>query len=102
MRKIISQTEASAREYLSAFGFEEDQVRQLIDAGKRDIEEILNRLDMLLAQEEVDYPELDSALHALKGVLFQLGNHAQAEAIERIRTSPEEASATAEIVALLA
>jgi len=86
MQKIIDETEKAAYVYLKAFGFEENEIVPVVEKGLSDLENTLNKLRTLLASPEKENREkMDDILHALKGLLFQMGNHELAENIEALR-----------------
>ncbi|RRS30897.1 MAG: hypothetical protein P794_05180 [Epsilonproteobacteria bacterium (ex Lamellibrachia satsuma)] len=101
MKKTISETEAIAYNYLKAFGFPEEQITPLVDQAKKDLQENLTRLETLLHEDKVSIDEVNSVLHALKGLLFNLGNHALAEKLNEIRSHPESEATLEEISRLL-
>ena len=45
----------------------------------------LERLETLMEAGTIDWEALDKTLHALKGLLFNLGNHDLAEKLESLR-----------------
>ncbi len=86
MEKLISQTEEIAFKHLKAFGFQDEQIDQLIIQGKKDLRKELIKLEILLQEDEISYNDINNVLHALKGLLFQLGNHEAAERLIEIRS----------------
>ncbi len=85
MKRIIEKTENIARTYLAGFGFAEAQIDPLITQAKIDMLREFERLDILMHSEQIDWQALDRTLHALKGLLFNLGNHDLAEKLESLR-----------------
>ena len=86
MQKIIDETEKRAYVFLHEFGFAEQEIAPVIAKGLFDLENTLEKLRNILASSpEGRREELDDVLHALKGLLFQLGNREIAEKIEALR-----------------
>lgn len=86
MKNIISETEVMAYEYLKAFGFGDDQIVPLITIGVKDLDKELKKLQNLVNADEVVAEDVNNVLHALKGLLFQLGNHPLAEKVNETRS----------------
>ena len=101
MQKIIDQTEKTARTYFGAFGFADEQISALIATGKKDLQSKLSELETLLDAPETTTEELNSVLHALKGLLFQLGNQELGEQINEIRSHLDDESALDDIRRIL-
>lgn len=101
MKKIISETEVIAYDYLKAFGFAEEQVIPLIDQAKKDLQENLTKLKILLDADSISIDDINHVLHALKGLLFNLGNHELAEKLNETGSHPESEVALKEISQLL-
>ncbi len=101
MQKIIDQTEKTARNYFSSFGFAEEQISALIATGKKDLQDKLSELETLLDAPETTTEELNSVLHALKGLLFQLGNKEVGEQINEIRSRLDDQAVLDEIRKIL-
>lgn len=101
MKNIINETEVIAYEYLNAFGFKEEQIVPLIAQGKKDLEENLTKLEILLREENASLVDINNVLHALKGLLFNLGNHELAEKLNEIRSHLESEASLKEISQLL-
>jgi len=86
MQKIIDETKERAYQYLKEFGFEENEIVPVVSKGIFELTTTLEKLRTLLVPcHEYDLELLDDLLHALKGLLFQLGNHLLAERIEELR-----------------
>lgn len=99
MDKIIDQTEIVATAHLKSFGFNEDQVNALVTQGKKDLQKELQKLKVLLENGSVE--DINNALHALKGLFSQLGNHKVADRLNEIRTEEESQERLKEISELL-
>jgi len=85
MQKLLNETKEKAYLFLREFGFEEDELEPVINKGLIDLENEINHLSEVLQKEDPDNEELDGVLHGLKGLLFQLGNHDEANKAERLR-----------------
>jgi hypothetical protein len=101
MEKIISETEVIAFDYLQAFGFNDEQISSLIIQGKKDLHKELTKLKTLLHTDVVSLDDINNVLHALKGLLFQLGNHDVADQLNEIRSHLESEVTLKEIALLL-
>jgi len=102
MKNIISETAVIAYDYLNEFGFNEDQINSLITQGKKDLHKELTKLETLLIHTDtVSLDDINNVLHALKGLLFQMGNHDLAEKVNEIRSNDEREVILKEISELL-
>lgn len=101
MKNIIKETEVMAYGYLKEFGFKEEQITPLIAMGTRDLNKELSKLKELLAEDVVIIDDVNNVLHALKGLLFQLGNHALADKLNEIRSELDSQTDLKEIVEVL-
>ncbi len=70
---------------LMTFGFEEEAVVKLVEQAIKDLKNSLNKLELQINSETIDKQELSDTLHAIKGLLFQMGDHNTAEQINEIR-----------------
>jgi Ni,Fe-hydrogenase I large subunit len=90
MKNLIHETEKKAYLYLQEFGFEENEVAPVVTKGLSELKSILEKLkNFLETSQEGDMEILDDLLHALKGLLFQLGNHEMADKVEKLREYDE-------------
>ncbi len=90
MKNIITSTEVIAYSYFKGFGFNEDQINSLITQGKKDLHKELTKLETLLIHTDtMSVDDINNILHALKGLLFQMGNHDLAEKLNEIRSKDE-------------
>ncbi len=102
MKNIINKTEIIAHEYLKGFGFSEDQISSLVIQGKKDLHKELTKLETMLVDiDTVTLDELNNVLHALKGLLFQMGNHDLAKKFNEIRSNDEQKVVLRELSELL-
>ncbi|WP_041672662.1 hypothetical protein [Sulfurovum sp. NBC37-1] len=74
MEKLITETMLIASEKFQNFGFKKEQIEQLLTSGKRDLEEESEKLKILLDERTPDIEKINQSLHALKGLLYNLGN----------------------------
>ena len=89
MYKIISETEVMATAYLKAYGFEDEQISSLITQAKKDLKKTLKQLHEVVYAETLSMIDINNALHALKGLLFHMGNHTLANELDEIRSTFE-------------
>jgi hypothetical protein len=101
LNTIIERTETIAVAYLTGLGFGEEQVAPLMTQARKDLETEFARLDALRHAPDPDPEGLDRSLHAIKGLLFNLGNHALAERLEAIRREGEVSQMLAELDTVL-
>jgi len=74
MDKLINETLQIAQEKFAAFGFKKEQIEQLLVSGRRDLEKEIKKLDELIKEESMDIEQINQSLHALKGLLYNMGN----------------------------
>ncbi len=89
MERLIDETLQIAQKKFSAFGFKEEQVTQLLASGKRDLENEIGKLEVLLEEENVSIDRLNQSLHALKGLLYNMGNTDAGDVMVDIRNSTD-------------
>ena len=87
---MIKETEKMGIAYLKAFGFSDEQVNPLVEIGIKDINNTLSKIEILLEETHPSIEELNNLLHALKGLLFQMGNTALGEKINEMRSHLSE------------
>ena len=85
MDKLINETVEIARKHFQGFGFEDEQIVPLLEAGKRDLTKELDKLRTLVANERIDIDVLNLSLHALKGLLLNMGNSEVADKLNELR-----------------
>lgn len=101
MKNIISQTEKLAQCHFKEFGFNQEQINALITQGKKDLLNELTKLKHLVENtDNVSLEKINDALHALKGLFFQLGNHEIAEKFNEIKSNDEREVILKEILEL--
>ena len=86
MKTVIAEIEKTALEYFGQYGFSDEEIARLITLGKKDLTTNLTQLESLLQQETIPVEEVNHVLHALKGLIYQLGHHALADKINESRT----------------
>ena len=89
MDQIIEETLQIAKEKFLSFGFKEEQVAQLLDSGKRDLEKEISTLKTLLDSAPYDIEQLNKSLHALKGLFFNMGNTVAGELMAELRENDD-------------
>jgi len=85
MDKLINETVEIARKHFQGFGFDDEQIVPLLEAGKRDLTKELEKLRTLVADERIDIDALNLSLHALKGLLLNMGNSSVADKLTELR-----------------
>jgi len=101
MKNIIHETEHLAYVYLKGFGFADEQIIPLVELGKKNLSEALEKLKKLLNEEGYSLKDLDNILHAIKGLLLQLGNTQLAQELNAIRLELNNPKTVTSIEALL-
>ena len=101
MDKLINETAEIARKHFQGFGFEDEQILPLLEAGKRDLTKELNKLQKLLDSEVIEVDEINLSFHALKGLLLNMGNSAIADKLVELRRDNVNADIIAEIKSLI-
>jgi hypothetical protein len=101
MKHLINETLREADAYLKNFGFTEEQIAPLLVQGEKDLRLQLERTKDILSEEPLDYIAVDQAFHALKGLLFSLGNYAVAEKLMEIRETDDEQKDIQAVMTLL-
>ena len=74
MYRLVEESLRIAKERFGSFGFSKEQTEQLLASGRRDLESELKVLEELLLAGTPDIEAIDKSLHALKGLLYNLGN----------------------------
>ncbi|WP_345984711.1 hypothetical protein WCX49_08720 [Sulfurimonas sp. HSL-1656] len=75
MEQLITDTLATARTHFAAFGLDAAQVDALLEAGTRDLRKELLQLKALVAVVPPDAERVAHSLHALKGLVMNMGNN---------------------------
>lgn len=101
MKKVIKETIEIAHRYFQTFGFENEQIVQLLESGKRDLTKELNKLQKLLEKEIIEIDTVNLSLHALKGIFLTMGNTDVANKLIELRQESDGTRILAEIKFLL-
>jgi len=101
MNELLEDVEKIAYKSLTAFGFEEEDVIKLVKQAKKDLVSNLEKLKLQLSNNPIDKVELSNVLHAIKGLLFQMGDHSRAEQINEIREDIDSNESLTDIKKLL-
>lgn len=101
MYKLIDETKMKGYNYLRNAGFDEDSIQELLRQGEQDLLSEMTKLELILNADTLEVVALNDRLHALKGLLFQIGNHEVAEKIREKRSEIEGVNIHDELKALL-
>jgi hypothetical protein len=101
MEKLISETMQIARERFMAFGFKETQIEQLLESGKRDLEKEISKLSQLIGEDELNFQEINQSLHAIKGLLYNMGNMDAGDIMVDLRNNIENKESISKIKTLI-
>jgi hypothetical protein len=63
-----------ATEKFKSFGFNDAQIEQLLTSATQDIKREIEKLYPLLESDTADIQKINQSLHALKGLLYNMGN----------------------------
>jgi phenylalanyl-tRNA synthetase beta subunit len=74
MDQFVEESLQIAAEKFKAFGFKEAQIEKLLASARQDLEKEIGRLRELLGCHEPDTEKVNQVLHALKGLLYNMGN----------------------------
>ena len=93
MFKLIEESLDIAVKKFKGFGFSDEQIEQLLASGKRDLEKETEKLRETLMNDPIDMEALSGVLHALKGLLYNMGNNTAGDMMVEMRShgiTPEE------------
>ncbi|MCF6206792.1 MAG: hypothetical protein L3J47_07885 [Sulfurovum sp.] len=92
MGSLVEESLKIADERFKAFGFSDTQREQLLVSAKRDLESEVAKLRELLALETTDLERINQSLHAIKGLLYNMGNTEAGDRFNDLRndTAKEE------------
>lgn len=79
MDKLVEAAVKKAREMLGGYGFEQEQIDGLVKQGEIDLRSECEKLQQLMQTPPYDWGQIDSVLHALKGLLMNMGDTETAE-----------------------
>ena len=102
MDKVINETVEIARKNFKEFGFEDEQIAQLIESGKRDLTKELTKLQTLLEKEVIEIDTINLSVHALKGLFLTMGNVTVGDKLTELHNESEDTRIISEIKCLLA
>lgn len=85
MSRLIDDILLNAKSYFRGFGFDDGDIEYLLQKGRRDLEMLVQEVNSILESNPVDMELLDKKLHALKGVIMQLGSSDIAMKINQMR-----------------
>ena len=101
MGNIVIETIEIARNNFKEFGFENEQIIQLLESGKSDLTKELNKLQVLLKQEPIEIDKVNLSLHALKGLFLTMGNVKVAEKLNEFHNESDNRHRITDIKHLL-
>ena len=84
MRKIVQKTAKISKKYLKDYGFNKQQVDNMLELSINDMDKILNIIEILSKANKLKIKDIKKQLHALKGLVAQLHNLKLAKKIEKI------------------
>lgn len=85
MNTIVEDTLRISKDYFKTMGFSEAQIEPLLVSGRNDLRNELDKLYLLIEERPEATEQINRALHALKGLLLNLGNRALAEKLVEAR-----------------
>jgi len=97
MSDLIEQTLHMATAKFKKFGFQDAQISQLIESGKKDLEREIQKLVSILSSDTLDFEALNNSLHALKGLLLNMGNDTIANKLIELRNGEDSDTKITEI-----
>jgi len=101
MYRVVEESLRIAKERFGSFGFSQEQIEQLLASGRRDLESELKVLEGLLSASTPDIDAIDKSLHALKGLLYNLGHVEAGDMMVSLRESDDLTSNLSRIKRLL-
>jgi hypothetical protein len=97
MSDLINETLNMAFDKFKKFGFKDEQIQQLVESGKKDLEQESQKLIEVLKAPSLDFEMLNKSLHALKGLLLNMGNSDIANKLIELRNGDDSEDKIAEI-----
>jgi len=76
---LVKTAVGRAKAMLGGYGFAEEQIEKLVKQGEIDLRSEGGKLKALLQTPPYDWEKIDSVLHALKGLLMNMGDTETAE-----------------------
>ena len=89
MSDIVESTLELAKDKFKKFGFKDEQIAQLISSGRKDLEQEIDKLKEILSSVDIDTKTLNDSLHALKGLLLNMGNSKIADKLVELKNSDD-------------
>jgi hypothetical protein len=74
MGGLVEKSLDIAAKKFQKFGFSDIQIEQLLSSAKRDLEGEVLKLEELLEMHKPDIGEINHTLHAIKGLLYNMGH----------------------------
>lgn len=101
MEELIKASVACAKKRFAAFGFNETQTAPLLASGERDLRNELAMLAAILESSPLDVETLNRSLHAVKGLLLNMGNAEAAEMFTELRQQLDDSETIENLKVLL-
>ena len=101
MEKLIGETLQIAKEKFSAFGFTDPQINKLLESGRNDLEKEITKLTILIENRDPDIKQINQSLHALKGLLYNMGNTVAGDIMNDLKNdtdTPERISKILQVI----
>jgi uncharacterized protein with gpF-like domain len=89
MSNIIENTLNMAQNKFKGFGFKDEQIAQLLSSGRQDLEKEIGKLRDILTEDSIETKALNDSLHALKGLLLNMGNAEEANKLIEIKNGDD-------------
>ena len=74
MSRLIKETLKIAKKRFEAFGFSPSQIERLLSSAEEDLGKVVAELQQLIDDQSSSTKQLELTLHALKGILYNMGN----------------------------
>ena len=88
IRQLIETSLLLAQKKMRNIGFSDEQIEQLLTTGRRDLENEFEHLRRLV-EDGGDEEALNRSLHALKGLLLNMGNESLASKFIELRANED-------------
>jgi len=97
MKQLIEETLKIAKERFISFGFSPSQIEGLLTSAERDLTKVIIELETLITSETASTNEIDRSLHALKGLLYNMGNMEAGDLMIELKNNPDKESVKSRI-----
>lgn len=87
MKNIIKNILLESENNLKAFDLDQEDILYLLEKSKNDLEILIEDIENIINSSEIDTQILDEKLHALKGILLQVGSISLAKEINMCRSN---------------